>query len=155
MSLIEIISGGQTGAERAALHVAMRYELPYSGWCPKGRKAEDGMIADRYRLNETPGPSKLTHIGWNVKESEGTAIFTLTSQLIRSCKEAALFAETLGKPWIHISQSAEWNAARSLQEFVEENKITRLNVTGSWKSMEPGIYRWVYDVIEGAFFSEH
>ena len=154
MSLTEIISSGQTGAERAALHVAMRYDLPYSGWCPKGRMAEDGLLADRYKLNETPGASKLTHIGWNVKESEGTVMFTLASQLTRSCKEAALFAETLGKPWIHIAQSAEWNATATLQKFVEESKITRLNVTGSWKSMEPGIYRWVYDIMEGAFFLE-
>ena len=51
---LKIISGGQTGADRAALDVALTLSLPIGGWCPKGRRAEDGMIPDRYPLTETP-----------------------------------------------------------------------------------------------------
>jgi len=49
----KIVSGGQTGADRGALNAAIKSGLPYSGWCPKGRLAEDGTIPERYRLTET------------------------------------------------------------------------------------------------------
>ena len=150
--ITEIISGGQTGAERAALDAAIRYDLPHSGWCPKGRKAEDGVLDGRYGLKETPNGEFIQHIERNVRNSHGTVILTLSSHLIGDSKKSALFSETLGKPWIHIAGSAEINPAQSLQRFVEENEIKRLYVTGSRRKEEPGIYRWVYDVIEDAFF---
>ena len=149
--ITEVISGGQTGAERAALDAAIRYDLAHSGWCAKGRKAEDGIIASQYNLKETPRNQHIQYIERNARDSDGTVIFTLSSKLTGDCKKSALFAETFRKPWIHIAGSAEINPAQSLQKFVEENGVTRLNVAGSRKSAEPGIYRWVYDVIEDAF----
>jgi hypothetical protein len=50
----KIVSGGQTGADRAALDFAIEHGIPHGGWCPKGRKAEDGPIDPRYLLRETP-----------------------------------------------------------------------------------------------------
>ena len=51
---VKIVSGGQTGADRAALDFAIGHGIPHGGWCPKGRKAEDGPIDPRYELTETP-----------------------------------------------------------------------------------------------------
>ena len=53
----KIISGGQTGADRAALDTAINLCIPHGGWIPKGRKAEDGSLSDKYELQELPTDS--------------------------------------------------------------------------------------------------
>ena len=150
--ITEIISGGQTGADRAALDVAIRNRFPYSGWCPKGRRAEDGVIGSQYKLKETPAAGYLQRTEWNVRDSEGTVILTFSAELGGGSKKTAEFAEKLGRPWIHIARSLESLPAVRLQKFVAENGIARLNVAGSRESKEPGIHQWVCDVIEDAFF---
>jgi hypothetical protein len=77
----KIVSGGQTGADRAALDWAIFHDLPHGGWCPKGRKAEDGVIPDQYQLTETSSASYPQRTQWNVRDSDGTVIFTMTSKL--------------------------------------------------------------------------
>jgi len=150
--ITEIISGGQTGADRAALDVAIRNRFPYSGWCPKGRRAEGGVIGSQYKLKETPVAGYLQRNEWNVRDSEGTVILTFSAQLSGGSKKTAEFAQKLGRPWIHIARSPESQSAASLRIFVEENHIAKLNVAGSRESKEPGIHQWVCDVIEDAFF---
>jgi hypothetical protein len=65
-----IVSGGQTGADRAALEWAIEYQVPHGGWCPKGRKAENGRIPDRFNLPETPSSDYLQRNEWNVRDSD-------------------------------------------------------------------------------------
>ena len=72
----KIISGGQTGADRAALDVALELKIPCGGWCPKGRRAEDGRIDDRYPLKETPSTDYRVRTRLNVEESDGTLVIT-------------------------------------------------------------------------------
>ena len=74
--LAKIVSGGQTGVDRAALDVALDLSLPCGGWCPKGRKAEDGPIAAHYPLTETPLDSYPQRTEWNVRDSDGTLVLT-------------------------------------------------------------------------------
>ena len=150
--ITEIISGGQTGADRAALDVTIRHGFPHSGWVPKGRKAEDGVIGSQYKLKETPAAGYLQRTEWNVRDSEGTVILTFSAEPGGGSKKTAEFAEKLGRPWIHIARSLESLPAVRLQKFVAENGIARLNVAGSRESKEPGIHQWVCDVIEDAFF---
>ena len=69
-----IVSGGQTGVDRAALDVALSLGIPCAGWCPRGRRAEDGPIDARYPLNETPSTSYAKRTEWNVRDSDATLI---------------------------------------------------------------------------------
>ena len=72
----KIISGGQTGVDRAALDVALELGLPCGGWCPRGRRAEDGPIDPRYPLTETPWDGYPQRTEWNVRDADGTLILT-------------------------------------------------------------------------------
>src|SRR5207247_4718217 len=67
-----IVSGGQTGVDRAALEFAVAHRIRHGGWCPRGRKAEDGMIPPRYRLRETGSASYDVRTRWNVRDSYAT-----------------------------------------------------------------------------------
>ena len=80
-SLLKIVSGGQTGADRAGLDWAISMGIPHGGWCPRGRKAEDGVIPARYQLTETKSADYLTRTRWNVRDSNATVIFTLKPTL--------------------------------------------------------------------------
>lgn len=70
--LQKLISGGQTSVDRAALDVALALGLPVGGWCPQGRRAEDGRIPDRYLLVETPERNDQTRARRNIEDSDGT-----------------------------------------------------------------------------------
>src|SRR5262249_54793182 len=72
-----IISGGETGADRACLDWAIENGIPHGGWCPKGRKATDGELDSKYRLKETPSEKYLERTEWNVRDSDATVVFTL------------------------------------------------------------------------------
>src|SRR5215468_6400246 len=84
----KVVSGGQTGVDRAALDVALELGLPCGGWCPPGREAEDGRIPDRYPLTETPLNAAPAHpdvlnsqrTEWNVRDSDGTLILLRSAQ---------------------------------------------------------------------------
>ena len=152
--LKRIVSGGQTGGDRAGLDVAIRYGIPHGGWCPKGRKAEDGSIGGQYLLTETPSTNYLQRTEWNVRDSDATVIFTLSSQLSGGSKRTAEFAEKHRKPWIHVSrQAASYeDPALVLQRFVQKHNARILNVAGTRASKEPDGWRFTYDTIEAAFF---
>lgn len=79
--ITKIVSGAQTGADRAGLDVAIRHGFPHGGWCPKGRKAEDGRIGGQYQLVETPTANYLQRTEWNAMDSGGTVVFTLVREV--------------------------------------------------------------------------
>src|SRR5204862_1053873 len=72
--IARVVSGGQTGVDRAALDVALGLGLPCGGWCPKGRRAEDGPLPERYPLRETPWSGYPQRTQWNVRDSDGTLV---------------------------------------------------------------------------------
>ncbi|MCZ6552322.1 MAG: hypothetical protein O7A67_00850, partial [SAR324 cluster bacterium] len=74
--LQRIVSGGQSGVDRAALDAALATGLPCGGWCPRGRRAEDGPIHERYHLLETPSRRYAQRTEWNVRDSDGTLLLT-------------------------------------------------------------------------------
>src|SRR5687767_3104152 len=100
----KIVSGGQTGADRAALDFAIAHRLPHGGWCPAGRTAEDGVIDWRYRLKETPSPTYTQRTEWNVRDSDATVVFSIASSLVGGSQLTCEFATRHGRPCIHISR---------------------------------------------------
>jgi len=133
------------------LDVAIRFGFPHEGWCPKGRKAEDGTLGGQYLLRPTPSGSYLQRTEWNVRDTDGTAVLTMASELTGGSLRTVKFAEKHRKPWIHVS-GRDYQPVKSLQQFVSEHGIRILNVAGSRGSKEPDVYRWVAQVIEDAFF---
>ena len=150
--LTKIVSGGQTGADRAALDWAIAHELPHGGWCPRGRKAEDGTIPSRYRLSETPAVAYVQRTEWNVRDSDGTAILSLAWTLTGGSSKTLELAQQHGKPSLHLARDAHGDdAGDQLRRFVEEHGIRVLNVAGPRASTEPEIGAFVLAVLDRAF----
>ena len=147
----KIVSGGQTGADIAALDVALHYNFPHGGWCPKGRLSLDGTIPAKYLLSETPSAGYLQRTQWNVRYSDGTAVFTFSNVPTGGSLKTIGFAKKHAKPCLHLSKGCH-DAEVRLQKFVDEHKIKTLNVAGSRESKDPGIYEWVKRVLADAFF---
>jgi hypothetical protein len=85
-------------ADRAALDWALSHKLPCGGWCPKGRKAEDGKIEPKYPLEESSSASYLQRTEWNVRDSDGTVLFSLVAELTGGSKKTVDFAKKHHKP---------------------------------------------------------
>jgi hypothetical protein len=149
-SIPSIVSGGQTGADRAALDWALERGVACGGWCPKGRKAEDGVIHAKYPLKESSSGSYLQRTEWNVRDSDGTVIFSQASKLTGGSLKTTEFARKHNKPWIHIS-AVDPDPDGRLRRFLEENVIDKLNIAGPRKSKEPGINEFVIRVLDQAF----
>jgi Circularly permutated YpsA SLOG family len=93
LQIPKIVSGGQTGADRAALDWALSRRIECGGWCPKGLKAEDGEIAKRYPLIETPSAAYLQRTEWNVRDTGGTVIFSIGKELTGGSKFRSNFRQ--------------------------------------------------------------
>jgi len=140
----KIMSGGQTGADRAALEFAIKQGIPHHGWCPRGRKAEDGLIPSRFKLKETPSAGYSQRTEWNARDSDGTVVFTVTDQLEGGSKKTILCARRFGKPWLHLAAKRPGaDHAGLLRRFVERNQIKVLNVAGPRGSEAPAISKFV------------
>lgn len=153
VDISKIISGAQTGADRAALDWAISHEIPHAGWCPKGRRAEDGIIPDLYNLVETPSKAYLQRTEWNVRDSDGTVIITTSSTLAGGSKRTAEFANAHGKPWIHIYRG-RYLPGQVLEDFVAKHRIKVLNIAGTRGSKDPKVYDYVLSVLDKAFDSK-
>jgi len=151
----KIVSGGQTGADRAALDAAIACGIPHGGWCPKGRLAGDGPISERYQLTETEGASYLARTERNVKRSDGTVILTL-GEMAGGSARTADFARRHRKPRLHLRLDGmnDEEAVEKLRVFVSENGIRVLNVAGSRTSTEAGIYERCRGIVSGLLESE-
>jgi Circularly permutated YpsA SLOG family len=137
--VLKVISGGQTGVDRAALDAALACGLPVAGWCPGGRRAEDGVIAARYPLIETPSIKYPQRTAWNVRDSDATLILTLR-ELDSGSKLTAEVAKRLGKPCLVVSLSSypETVHLEELLPWTVDQAV--LNVAGPRESRCPGIY---------------
>jgi hypothetical protein len=111
LPLEKIISGGQTGADRASLDFALAHGVSHSGWCPRGRRAEDGTLERHYALRETPDTNYSQRTEWNVRDSDGTLIFTVACELSGGSALTQELAEAHGKPCLRLSEMADGDAA--------------------------------------------
>jgi hypothetical protein len=143
-----IVSGGQTGVDRAALDASLELGISCGGWCPKGRRAEDGPIPDRYPLKETESGSYPVRTEMNVRDSDGTLILTwgrptggtaLTVRLARRHKKPSLV--------IDLKKPAD---PSSLMNWLEKKQIEVLNVAGPRESEYPDISRLAFEFLLNA-----
>ena len=143
-----ILSGAQSGADRAGLDWAISRGLPHGGWCPKGRRSEDGPIPALYTLEETPSSGYQQRTEWNVRDSDATIIFTLSDVLDGGSKLTAQIAQRLGKPWMQFRPGVH---ERYLAQFVNRHGARRLNIAGKRESAATGIYAFTFESLEKAF----
>ncbi|MBI4354289.1 MAG: putative molybdenum carrier protein [Candidatus Omnitrophica bacterium] len=138
MVVATIISGGQTGVDRAALDVALELGLPCGGWCPKGRRAEDGVLPSQYPLTETPSEEYVQRTTWNVRDADGTLIVTMgpatggTAQTIDDAMQ-------LNKPHLIVDLATHPDPVVA-RAWLSAHRIRTLNVAGPRESKSPGIY---------------
>ena len=136
---LKVVSGGQTGVDRAALDAALALGLSAGGWCPRGRRAEDGAIAQRYPLVETPSLKYPQRTTWNVRDSDATLILTLR-ELDSGSRLTAQVARRLDKPCLVVSLDSYPDAVHleELLPWTVDQAV--LNVAGPRESRCPGIY---------------
>lgn len=150
----EIVSGGQTGVDRAALDIAIELKIAHGGWCPYGRKAEDGIIPTRYNLKEASKPTleesldpdaiykKRTEL--NARDSDGTLIIVedvpiggtlYTIEMVKKHKRPYLV--------FNLSKSSE---VTDIVNWIIKNNIHKLNVAGPRTSQTAAIYDSAYNI---------
>lgn len=151
--LEKIVSGGQTGADRAALDWAISRGIPHGGWCPKGRRAEDEVIPAKYQLQEMRTSSYLKRTEQNVIDSDGTVIFSIKPTLSSGSKRTAEYARKHKRPFLHV-HTERADPAGELAAFIEGNQIRTLNVAGPRASTEPTIATFVTMVLDAAMAPE-
>jgi hypothetical protein len=142
----KILSGGQTGVDRAALDVAMQLGVACGGWCPKGRLAEDGPLPDRYPLQETPTAFYPERTRYNVRDSDGTLVLTQGvptggTKLTIEC------AAQLQKPCLVLDLNDQLDHAR-VRGWAEENNVQILNVAGPRDDESSGVYRQATEFLQ-------
>ncbi len=147
----KIVSGGQTGVDRAALDLGMHLDIPIGGWCPKGRHAEDGPIPSHYPLQSTPSPQLSQRTAWNVRDSDGTLILTcgiptggtaLTIRLAKCQYKPCLVLDLHQNP--HRTEVWAW---------LIQHDICILNIAGPRLSTYPAIYQLAYEFLKKLFHS--
>jgi hypothetical protein len=140
--LKKIISGGQTGVDRAALDVAMRAGIAHGGWIPKGRLTEDGPLPPHYQLREMPTEAYDARTEKNVIDSDGTLIISRGSPT-GGTDFTRKMALKHGKQLLHIDLALGQRASDAgslIASWVEMNRIETLNVAGPRASHDPAIY---------------
>jgi hypothetical protein len=132
---LKIISGGQTGVDRAALDVALRHGIECGGWCPVGRLHEFGKIPDHYPIQELQGGGYTERTLQNVKDSDGT-VLVYCDHLGGGTAQTVCFCLELKRPHelIDASKISTEGAAKLIRDFVDKNKINILYVAGPRQS---------------------
>ena len=147
--LLKIVSGGQTGVDRAALDWALANGAACGGWCPLGRLAEDGIIDLRYPLRETPENDPAQRTEWNVRDSDGTLIVSLAKRLVGGTRLTEVLAERLAKPHLVLAKTDGdlFAQVEALRRFIAENSIQVLNIAGPRASGEPSVGEYVRSLL--------
>jgi hypothetical protein len=147
MNMLKIVSGGQTGVDRAALDIAIEKGLPYGGWCPKGGWAEDlprapGLLALYDGLQETPDFSPRQRTKWNIRDSDRLMVLVDRAGLAvsKGTEGAVDFADRLDRPYIVIDLDAAGTIGQALAWLGESGAPLILCIGGPRESEAPGIY---------------
>ena len=137
MALTKIISGGQTGVDRGALNAAIELGLEHGGWCPRGRRAENGAIPDRYALTETESGAYRMRNERNVLDSDATLIIC-RGRLSGGTRLTRQFARQHHKPYLIADLERSPNV-EDVRAWLARHPVAVLNVAGPRESQSPGI----------------
>jgi hypothetical protein len=149
MLIRRIISGGQTGVDRAALDAALGASVPIGGWVPRGRRAEDGPIPERYsNLRETETDQYETRTRWNVRDSDATLILS-HGPLAGGSKLTESVAREMGKPVLNVDLStmSMGDAVAVIGAWLDGLEGETLNVAGPRASSDQAIYERTREIV--------
>jgi hypothetical protein len=148
----KIISGGQTGADRAALDVAIKSGILHGGWIPNGRLTENGRLDDKYHLKEMKTANYNKRTEQNVIDSDGTLLIS-HGKLTGGSDYTRDMVLRHGRPWLHIdlTKTGSFPAAKQIRSWLAEHEIEVLNVAGPRASKDPAIYQATVDILEIVF----
>lgn len=151
--IAKIISGGQTGVDRAALDAAIRLGIPHGGWIPKGRLTEDGPLHASYALVETASAVYAERTEKNVTDADGTLIIS-RGELGGGSGVTREMAVKHGRPWLHVDldRMSAFRAALEIRNWIAANRIKILNVAGPRASKDPKIYSNALALIEAVYY---
>ena len=160
--LSKIVSGGQTGVDRAALEVAIFLGIAHGGWCPKGRRAEDGPIPEIFQLVETSSFNYAVRTEKNVVDSDGTLIL-FRNLITRGTGLTVKFAKRHNRPHLCVDlasfdiedEEATEEAASGILDWLIVENINVLNVAGPRESTTPNISSHSHTLLLNAFADLH
>jgi len=142
----KIISGGQTGVDRAALDVAIELGIACGGWCPVGRDADDGPIPEKYPLEETSNMDHTVRTGYNVRDSDGT-LMLYRGELQGGTAYAVELAKHMKRPIMTVDLESP-TPRDAIQKWIRDNELKVLHIGGQRESTRPGIYAQAYTLIK-------
>jgi hypothetical protein len=148
-TLQRVVSGGQTGVDRAALDAAIALGIPHGGWCPRGRRAEDGPIPERYAVVEHASPEYAARTERNVIDADGTLVVTIGVPCNGTALTARL-AERHRKPCLVVDLD-DAPLPDTVADWIATESIGVLNVAGPRESTHPGIGRNAMAYLERIF----
>ena len=134
-----VVSGGQTGVDRAALDGALDAGVPCGGWCPRGRRAEDGVIAERYPLRETKSSNYIERTRCNVRDSDGTLVLAW-GEPTGGTRATIRAARSTGRPCLVVDLADGETDVERILQWAVEHKVRQLNVAGPRESSYLGVY---------------
>jgi hypothetical protein len=146
---VRVVSGGQTGVDRAALEVARELGLGIAGWCPAGRWAEDGPVPAGFPLRETPTADPSERTRWNVRDSDATLILA-RRPLLGGTLLALREARRLRRP-VMVADPCEADAIPAIVDWLAAGRFDTLNIAGPRESEAPGCGRAAAATLRSVF----
>lgn len=138
MRLRKIMSGGQTGVDRAALDAARELGITIGGWCPKGRRAEDGAIAKHYPLVETRARNYAQRTEWNVRDTTATLVLT-AGKIAGGTALSVQLAKEMARPCLVVCLDGGEDAG-AVRRWLAGHRVETLNIAGPRESELAGIH---------------
>lgn len=147
---MKIISGGQSGVDRAALDFCLENNITCGGWCPKNRKAEDGRIPDHYPLIETSSAGYAERTEMNVRDSDATLII-IHGKADRGTGLTMALCKKRKKPYFKLDLSED--NLTPIRQWLKMNQFQVLNIAGPRESHHPGIYQNTLQALRQIFYT--
>lgn len=142
----KIVSGGQTGVDRGALEAAIALGIDHGGWCPRGRRAEDGVIPARFQQSETDSANYHVRTEQNVIDSDATLIIT-RGRLRGGTALTLRMAEKHARPYYVVDLDKEIHI-EAIRAWLRAQQASRLNVAGPRETSAPGISQQARCLVE-------